>query len=418
MRFELFFAKRLQLNKHTDDGRSALSTLNVAIVGMILAIIIMVVAVAIVTGFKSAIVYKITNLDSHIKIFNKHLDSSDNVLRSYVEYDGELSKLISPASDPRIKSVSLISEIPCVLKSPDGFSGLRFKGVSSNYDFSYLSSALTEGKADVGGNGVLVSKSTADKLQLHIGDRLYVYFMNNQQVRMRRCTINGIFNTDFDTFDEHIMMGNIKTLQSVNQWGSTTGSYLGVNCKSIDYIDAVRASIVMRLTDHISTGKSSLSGEFQVPTIRESNPTHFAWLDLLNTNIAVVLGLMAFVACFSIIACLVIVVLNRVNTIGVLKALGASNKSIRLIFIAIMMKIILRAMLIGNGIAFALLIVQDQFHLVKLNSESYFMSYVPVEFSWWLLALNIGIIILSFIALLLPSYIISSIKPAKSIRFE
>ena len=418
MRFELFLAKRLQLNKHTGDGRSALSTLNVAIVGMILAIVIMVGAVAIVTGFKSTIVYKITNLDSHIKIFNKHLDSSDNVLRSYVDYDGELKQLISPAADPRIKSVSLISEIPCVLKAPDGFSGLRFKGVSDDYDFSYISSTLTEGKADINGNGVLVSKATADKLQLHIGDRLYVYFMNNQQVRMRRCTINGIYNTDFNTFDEHIMVGSIKTLQSVNQWDATTGSYLGINCKSTDDIDAVRAGLVSRLTDSMASGKSSLSGEFQIPTIRESNPTHFAWLELLNTNIAVVLGLMAFVACFSIIACLVIVVLNRVNTIGVLKALGASNRSIRLIFIAIMMKIIFRAMLIGNGVAFALLILQDKFHIVKLDSDSYFMGYVPVEFSWWPLVLNVGIIILSFIALLLPSYIISSIKPSKSIRFE
>lgn len=235
---------------------------------------------------------------------------------------------------------------------------------------------------------------------------------------MRRCNICGIFNTDFDTFDEHILIGNLKTLQSVNQWDASTGSYIGVDCKSGNDIDDVRASIINRLTKRITSGQTSLSGEFQLSTIRESNPTHFAWLDLLNTNIAVVLGLMAFVACFSIIACLIIIVLNRINTIGVLKALGATDKSIRLIFIAIMMKILFSAIIIGNAIAFALLLIQDKFHIIKLDSESYFMNYVPVEFSWWLLILNIGIILLSAIVLLLPSYIISSIKPSKSIRFE
>lgn len=418
MRFELFFAKRLQLNKQTNNGRSAVSTLNVAITGMILAIVIMVVAVSVVTGFKSTIINKITNLDSHIKIFNKHLDSSDNMIRSYIDFNSELSTLLSSKADPRIKSVYLISEIPCVLKSPDGFSGLRFKGISGNYDLSYIRSTLTDGKADISGNNVLVSKATADKLQLHIGDRLYIYFMNNQQVRMRRCNICGIFNTDFDTFDEHILIGNLKTLQSVNQWEASTGSYIGVDCKSGNDIDDVRAGIINRLTKRITSGQTSLSGEFQLSTIRESNPTHFAWLDLLNTNIAVVLGLMAFVACFSIIACLIIIVLNRINTIGVLKALGATDKSIRLIFIAIMMKILFSAIIIGNAIAFAMLLIQDKLHIIKLDSESYFMNYVPVEFSWWLLILNTGIILLSAIVLLLPSYIISSIKPSKSIRFE
>ena len=240
MRFELFFAKRLQLNKQTNNGRSAVSTLNVAITGMILAIVIMVVAVSVVTGFKSTIINKITNLDSHIKIFNKHLDSSDNMIRSYIDFNSELSTLLSSKADPRIKSVYLISEIPCVLKSPDGFSGLRFKGVSDSYDLSYLRNTLTAGKADISGNNVLVSKATADKLQLHIGDRLYIYFMNNQQVRMRRCNICGIFNTDFDTFDEHILIGNLKTLQSVNQWDASTGSYIGVDCKSGNDIDDVR----------------------------------------------------------------------------------------------------------------------------------------------------------------------------------
>lgn len=416
MKAELFIAKRLQL-QHNKSGRSAVSTLNVAVVGMVLAIVIMVVAVSVVTGFKHTIVDKISSVDSHIKIFNRHYDEY-GILRSSVERNEVLDRFISTATDPRIKAVNLISEIPCVLKSETAFTGLRYKGVTDSYDISFLTHSLKAGKADISGNSVMLSKATADKLCVNPGDKLYVYFMNNQRVRMRRCTVAGVFDTDLDSFDDHVLVGNISTLQSVNEWSAQTGSYISIECRNVADADAVKEVVIDRINQMTRSPESTFTGEFMISTIRESNPSHFAWLDLLNTNVYVVLGLMAFVACFSIIGCLIIVVLDHINTIGVLKALGANNANIRTIFISIMVRIILRAMIWGNATAFLLLLLQKYFHIVRLNSESYFMSYVPVEFNQWLLILNIGIFIVAFLALLIPSFIVSSISPAKTMRYE
>lgn len=417
MKFELFIAKKLRLKNSGGGSRSAVSTLNVAVAGIVLAIVIMVMAVAIVTGFKQTIVSKVENLDSHIKIYNKWYDSR-NILHNSIAYSPDLEQIVMQNAAGKVDAANLVGEIPCVLKATDGFSGLRFKGVPDGYDLSYLKSCLTAGEIDISGNGIVVSRQIADKLSLKTGDRLSVYFMNNHNVKVRRCTISGIFNTDFDDYDRYIMVGNLSVLQSVNQWDSKTASYVEVKCRSLDDVEEVKDNIIKNLEMLAIDNQTSLSGSFSVATIFENNPAHFAWLDLLDTNIAVVLGLMAFVACFSIIACLIIVVLNKINTIGVLKALGVSTWSIQKIFVLIVMKIIFYAMLIGNGIALLLLFLQEHFHIAKLDAEAYFMSYVPVEINHWVIVLNIGFLIISFLSLLIPSFIISSIKPSKSIRFE
>ena len=242
--------------------------------------------------------------------------------------------------------------------------------------------------------------------------------MNEQKIKMRRCTVNGIFNTDFDDYDAYVMVGNLEVLQSVNRWPENTASYIEAKCNTMDDIDSVCSHLIDEIDKEAADYTSTLSGIFQISTIRDNNPTHFAWLDLLNTNIVVILILMMCVACFSIIACLIIVVLNKISTIGILKALGATNRNIRHIFIIIVMKIIVRAMVVGNGIALLLLLLQRHFHLIELDAKSYFMHYVPVEIGYWIVPLNLGILIVSFLALLVPSFIIASIKPAKTIRFE
>ena len=312
----------------------------------------------------------------------------------------------------------LIGEIPCVIKSKEGFAGLRFKGVDSNYDLSYHSNAIVDGKASINGDSIIISSITANKLNAKVGDRLFLYFMNESNIRVRRATVSGIFSTDFDDYDAHLLLGNLAVLQSVNNWDKNTGSYIGINCHMLEDADATKESVVLNLSERVYSGNPEYSGEYSVSTIKENNPSHFSWLELLDTNIIVILGLMTFVACFAIISCLIIIILNRVSTIGTLKALGATNKSIRRIFIFILMKIIMKAMIIGNLIAFTLLLLQKHFHIITLNPETYFMSYVPIEFSSWLLLLNVGFIIVALLALLLPSMIVASISPSKAIRFE
>lgn len=231
MKYELFIANHLRFNKGTNH--SAVSTLNVAITGIVLAIVIMVVSVSVVTGFKHTIVNKIGNLDSHIKIFNRHYDASGNISSSITFTDG-YKEFLSTKSDSRIKSVVLIGEIPCVIKSKEGFAGLRFKGVDSNYDLSYHSNAIVDGKASINGDSIIISSITANKLNAKVGDRLFLYFMNESNIRVRRATVSGIFSTDFDDYDAHLLLGNLAVLQSVNNWDKNTGSYIGINCHMLE----------------------------------------------------------------------------------------------------------------------------------------------------------------------------------------
>ncbi len=414
MKFEIQIARKLRLNS---TGRSTTATLNVAVAGIVLAVVIMIVSVAVVTGFKQTVISKIGQLDSHVKVHQQQYDEMGN-LHNSIEFSEEIRRLTS-VDDSKIQSVYLIGETPCVIKSEQNFSGLRFKGLPDDYDLHRISDQIKEGKADLTGNGILVSRTTADKLGIKTGDRITVYFMNPQAVKLRKCTVNGIFASDFEEYDKNVIIGNISIIQSVNRWNDRTGSYLEINCHDINDAPAVRDAIFNKIKAAAEAGATAgLSGYFQVSSIQDNNPAYFSWLDLLNMNIIVVLGLMAFVACFAIIACLIIVVLNRINTIGVLKALGATNRSIQLIFVYTTMRIIVRAMLIGNAVAFLFLFLQSRFHIVKLDASSYFMSYVPVEYSHWLIWLNAGIFVISLLSLIIPSFIVSSIQPTKTMKFE
>lgn len=416
MKFELFVANKIRLD-NSGNNRSAVSALNVAIVGMILAIVIMVVSVSVVAGFKQTITSKIENLDSHIKIYNQWADES-GVIHNSISCSPSLDSLIHKGTDGLVISSNLVSEIPCVLKTDSSFAGLRFKGIRKDFDMSFLQKSLVSGRADIAGSNVLISDKIASKLSLKTGDRMSVYFMNGQNIKVRKCNVSGIYNTDFESFDNYVMIGDLSTLQSVNRWDKETATYMDVTCSSLDDVENVRNEIINRFKSLSFENQTDLTGSYIVSTIYENNPSLFAWLDLLDTNIAVVLGLMAFVASFAIIACLIIVVLNKINVIGVLKALGMTTGKIQLIFIMLVSRIVIRSVIIGNGLALGVLLIQRHFHLIKLDAESYFMSYVPVEIDERILLINLGFVIIAVVSMWMPSFIISGVTPSKSINFE
>lgn len=416
MKFELFVANKIRLD-NSGNNRSAVSALNVAIVGMILAIVIMVVSVSVVAGFKQTITSKIENLDSHIKIYNQWADES-GVIHNSISCSSSLDSLIHKGMDGLVISSNLVSEIPCVLKTDSSFAGLRFKGIGKDFDMSFLQKSLVSGRADIDGSNVLISDKIASKLFLKTGDCVSVYFMNGQNIKVRKCNVSGIYNTDFENFDNYVMIGNLSTLQSVNRWNKETATYMDVTCSSLGDVENVRNEIINRFKSLSFENQTDLTGSYIVSTIYENNPSLFAWLDLLDTNIAVVLGLMAFVASFAIIACLIIVVLNKINVIGVLKALGMTTGKIQLIFIMLVSRIVIRSVIIGNGLALVMLLIQRNFHLIKLDAESYFMSYVPVEIDGRILLINLGFVIIAVISMWMPSFIISGVTPSKSINFE
>lgn len=414
MRFELFFIKKLHLYRTGKSAESSAFTLKIATFGIALAIIIMIASIAIVSGFKSTIINKISQLEPHIELRTGEYQTT-NASADSISLSPELIQAINSQTGG-LKSASLVAESPCIVKTKDDFNGMILKGVTEKFDSTFLSGCITDGTYNVSGNNIIISKHIADKIKIPTGNKISVFFIKDGKIKQRRLTVAGIYNTDFEDFDKAIIIGDIKIVQSVNSWNNDTGTSIDIFCNDINEAGTVRENIASSLLKSLYAQNSDKV--YQLSTIRENNSTYFAWLDLLDTNIVVILILMTIVSCFSLIAGLLIVVLNRINMIGILKSLGADNRCIRTIFIYLAEKIILRAMVIGNAAGLLLIMLQKHFHIIGLDASTYYMSYVPVEINIWLLVLNIGILIVSTAALIGPSYIIASITPAKTIKFE
>ena len=365
----------------------------------------MILSVAIVLGFKKEISTKVYQLDAHLKVSNAAIGLDDNyaTINAQPVYqtimgDEEFKSLVS--------SMCLIADQPAILKTDTDFEGIVYRGVDDGYDWHYLQDNLVEGRvphiadtADV--NEVVISRSLADK----------------QKVKVRNAHIVGIVNTDFDNFDKAIIVGNIRQIQGINDWTADVGHYVGVNLKDVSHVKDDAYKLYSLLASHtLQTNNNTLHA---VTNTRQNNISFFAWLQMLDMNVVIILMLMAIVSGFTQIAAMLMIVLERIRMIGMLKALGASNGGIRNIFIFLTGKLILKALLWGNVIGLGLALLQKWFHIVKLDPSAYYMPFVPIDLSptAWLL-LNVGIIVVSYLTLLGPSYIISTIRPTATMRFE
>lgn len=418
MRFELFIASRLKLGNNEKAGSPSL---NVALLGIILAIVIMILSVVIVMGFKKEITTKINNLDSHIKIINGAIGIDNNFATVDMR---EIANALNKDSLmlQSIENVSLIAEKPAILKTDNDFKGLQFKAVDANFDYSFLKAHLLEGRVPSyekrdSTQEILISSTIANQLQLKLHDKILTYFIDDK-VKVRNCRIVGIFNTDFESFDNNYIVGNIALLQSVNDWLSHTGNYVGIKLKDVDNIDTTAYHLFGTLAQY-SISDNDNSTVYNVTSTHQNNISYFTWLGMLDMNVVIILVLMVIVSTFTLISALLMIILERIKMIGLFKALGTSNTSIRRIFIYLTHKIIFRSILIGNVVGIGLSLLQKHFHIIKLNPDAYYMNYVPIDINiTMLVVLNIAILAISYITLIGPSYIISSIKPTSTMRFE
>ena len=418
MRFEFFIASRLKLG---NSGKTGKPSLNVALTGIVLAIVIMILSIFIVLGFKNEITSKINSLDAHLKITNGAIGIDDNY--SAIDFK-EINKALNSDKSllKDIKNYSLIAEKPAILKTDNDFKGLHFRGVDKKYDFSFLQKHLVKGRVPSFQNQdstqeVIISQSVANQLKLDVNNKIFTYFIDNK-VKVRKCKIVGIFNTDFDTFDKAFIVGNIALLQSVNGWPKDVGNYVGVNIKDLNNIESQTYKLYSLLAQQ-SVADNNSSTVYNVTSTRQNNISYFTWLDMLDMNVVIILVLMIIVSSFTLISVLLMVVLERIKMIGLFKAMGATNGSIRNIFIYLTQKIIIKSIIIGNLLGLSLSIIQKYFHLIKLDPEAYYMNYVPVDINLQaLIVLNVAIVIVSYLTLIGPSYIISSIKPTSTMRFE
>ncbi len=417
MNHELYIARRMSLNGKRQKGSPSLT---VALVGIVLAVVVMILSIAIVMGFKGEISGKIMHLDAHLRVTNAALGIDDN----YATVNGrEVREAIAENGtfEPMIESISLVADKSAILKTDQDFMGIIMRGVDDGYDWRYLKSRMVEGTTPVvsdtaSSQQIAIGKTVADRLQLHAGDKVMTYFIDDK-IKARNLEIAGVFETDLDAFDAAYIVGNISTVQGVNDWNGDTGTQVAINLKNTGNLDADAYSLYTLLAEN--TLKHESHNLFFVSTTQQNNLPFFAWLQMLDMNVVIILTLMMVVAAFTLISAMLMIVLERIRVIGNFKALGATNGSIRRIFIYLTGKLILKALLIGNIIGIGLALLQKYGHIVRLDPTAYYMPYVPIHLSIpALVLLNVGIIVVSYLTLLGASHIISTIKPTATMRFE
>ena len=415
MDWKLFVARRIYRSKEGEKEVSKPAIL-IATWGIAIGLAVMIVAVAVVVGFKHEVRDKVVGLGSDITITNFDAQKSYETV-PVVAGDSLLNVLHSTEG---VKHVQRYSTKPGMIMTDNNFLGMVLKGVAQEYDWTFLRKHLLEGEIPMfsdsaSTNRTLVSRTIANKLNIHMGDKLYTYYIEGDNVRARRLEVAGIYQTNFSLYDDLFLLTDLHTVNRLNNWKADQVSGIELEVMNYDQLEEIKESI----REQVEMQTDRFGNTYYVQTVEESNPQIFAWLDLLDMNVWVILILMTGVAGFTMISGLLIIILERTNMIGILKAIGADNLAIRKIFLSFSVFLIGRGMFWGNLIGLAFVLVQSQFRLFKLDPATYYVDSVPVEFNvgWWAL-LNVCTLLVSVLMLVGPSYLITRIHPAKSIRFE
>ena len=415
MKLPLFLARKIYANP---DSRHQVSrpAVKTAIAGVAIGLTVMLVTVSVVLGFKHSIRDKVIGFGSHIQVENfLTMQGSDPYP---VCMDDSLMGVLR-----RIPGISQVERYACmqgILKTDQDFLGITFKGVAQEYDTTFIHQNLVEGAIphftdSVGTRCLLLSKMTADKLHLKSGDKVYAYFISSGDVRARVFTVSGIYQTNLTQFDDNICFADLYTVARLNKW--TGGQCTGAELRLLDFneLDAVSYQVVKCVNRTVDREANTL----MTRTIHEAYPQIFNWLELLDINVWIILALMVCVASFTMISGLLIIILERTQMIGILKALGANDATIRHTFLWFATFIIGRGMVVGNAFGFLLILLQQHFGLVKLDPANYYVSTAPVELDWlFVLLINVATLVVCVLVLIAPSYIISRISPSKSMRYE
>lgn len=416
MNWKLFIARRIYQTKEKEGDRNVSKpAVRIAMVGIAIGLVVMILSVAVVVGFKHEVRDKVIGLGADILV------TSLDVVQSYqvTPVVGDDSLISALGKMPGVKHVQRYATKPGMIMTSDNFQGIVLKGIGQEYDTTFLHRHLQEGHIpaftdSVSSNQVLVSKTIADRLGVRVGDKLYTYYLENN-IRARRLTVAGIYQTNFSSYDDLFLLTDLRTVERLNNWEPGQVGGLEIQVTDYDLLDETNGYILSSLDK--KTDK--YGGRYYAQTIEEVYPQIFAWLDLLDINVWVILVLMVGVAGFTMISGLLIIILERTNMIGVLKALGADNTAIRKVFLSFAVFLIRKGMLWGNVIALTCCAVQYFFRPVRLDPAVYYIDAVPIELNLWIwLLLNAGTLVVSVLMLVGPSYLISRIHPARSIRFE
>lgn len=415
MNFALYTARKIY-NDKGDRRKVSRPAIRIATAGVAIGLAVMIVSVSVVLGFKHTIRDKVIGFGSHITVTNflalqddrpYPISMNDSIMEAIKSIDG-------------IKHVQRYAMKQGILKTENDFMGVMFKGVAEDYDTTFIHDNLVEGavpkfSSEAGSNKILISKTNADKLGLKSGDRVFAYFINGNDVRARRFNVAGIYQTNLTKFDNAICFCDLYTAVKLNNWEKDQASGAEITVDNCDRLATVEKTIVKRVNRTTDRHGETYSSA----TVEQLNPQIFTWLDLLDLNVWIILALMVCVAGITMISGLLIIILERTNMIGVMKALGARNRTIRHTFLWFAVFIIGKGMLWGNVIGIGLTALQYFTSIVSLDPTTYYVNTVPVEFDMPLIAtINIATLIVCVAALIAPSHLVSFIHPAKSMRYE
>lgn len=412
--FTWFIASRLF--RHSDDvKRVSKPAIRIATLGVAVGVAIMLLSTGVVLAFQSEIRNKVLGFGSHIQVIN--YDSQNSEQYKPIVFNTETFSLLD--SVPGAQTISPFCIKPGMLKTDNTFRGVMFKGVGERYDYSFFRKHLVEGEitsfSDTSASGkLIISQSLSKQMSLKVGTDVYAYFFEDK-VKARKFKVSAIYCTNLTDFDNKLVFTDVSTVKKL--LGFDTYQYSGAEIWLNDFTQLPEASSY--IINNVNRTQDPYGAYYTSMSIYEMYPQIFAWLQLLNLDVWVILILMVCVAGVTMISGLLIIILERTNFIGILKALGASNSRMRHIFLYFSFFIILRGMIYGNILAFLLIFIQQQFHMIHLDPSVYYVESVPVTFNWLYFAIiNLSTLVISVLALLVPSYLISNIHPAKSIRFE
>lgn len=415
MNLPFFLARRIYTN-NSDKTRVDRPAIRIAIAGVAIGLAVMLVSVSVVFGFKHTIRDKVVGFGSHIQVANFM------ALQTAEQYPIQMgdSMLNVLKRIPGVSHVQRYAIKQGILKTETDFLGVAFKGIASEYDISFIRENLVEGVipkfSDTRATQqILISKTIADQLNLHQGSKVFAYFIDTSGVRTRRFTVAGIYQTNLSQYDRVICFIDFYTAVKLNGWEPDQAGGAELSISNFDKLAETEAHVIDRVNRTIDSYGETYSSQ----TIKEANPQIFSWLDLLDLNVWIILGLMLAVAAVTMISGLLIIILERTTMIGILKALGARNRTIRHTFLWFAVFTIGKGMLIGNLAGIALIAFQHFTGAVKLDPITYYVSTVPVEFNLPIFfLLNVATLFISVFVLIAPSYLVSKIDPAKSMRYE
>jgi len=411
-----YFIARRFYKDNKDKKHFSRPAVRIAMWGIAIGLAVMIISICVVKGFQREVSNKVIGFGSHIQVLN--LTLNDNEALPIITTDSLKKALMGTEG---VVGIQRYSTKTGMMKTDEEFMGLTFKGIGEDYDMTFLTEYLKEGEkpkfsSKKSGNKILISSHQANMLHLKVGDKVFAYFIsNNEEIRTRRFTVSGIYETSLTEYDKTFAFTDLYTINKLNKWEENEATAFELKVNDFDKVTETTDRLIDKLSGIIDK-RGCRYGAF---SIKEMAPGIFAWLDVLDMNVIMILILMLFVSSFTVISGLLIIMLERINTIGTLKALGSSNFTIRKIFIYFAIMLVGKGMLIGNIIGLGLCLIQKLTHIIKLDSSTYYISSVPIRFNWlYIIGVNVLTLVISSLVIFGSSYFISLRKPVETINYE